>query len=552
MDSVSEGSSTREASKGRPPSLQDRPLVPSPYNGLGIRGNGDSPGGDTDVMSDDSLDNGPGVGEQSPGRNDGVVQDCKNSRRKMERPRKRKREELESGDEVFPDSPHSAALVAAAEVAAADVSRQGLLSVENSRNRRPQSRGTVNSVSSPEDLSLKSTTSSSDVPGQKQQSSTHPSTSISSPVVQGSERDTPGGSHWHGAGGGVNLGHVTPSDVTPSAVKELEAVMNRHLPFLETGQPALHSDASPPVRSGGSLRPSGCSNNFPAHAKKSTIQWVGSQSSAASSDGMAASTFLRSLYESRESVIRSNGSCTSTNASSTSSSSNNNISTNSSGGEVGAHRSGHMYGDLTNSMLTPPGSEAYKDHPPPFSIPSIVISTASSLPSSSAPASHSLKCVPGYGSQLSRGYPTALSLALPCGGLSDTYGMTPPSSVSPQDKLSSPFAAAAALVYNESSHTSAHCGGIGRSSLHHPSSSPTSQSSSSSANTSHAHLPGKDVVGCTSVTSGHMSDYNSAKAAYYAMSALNAGHPGHTGYADVNHNTTPAYDQCSRPVIPWY
>lgn len=581
-----DGSQTREKGNGRQPILQDRQPSSSPLCAGRGRSNGDSLAGESDAMSDcDSTETGTATGEQSPGRTDGVVHDSKNSRRKMERPRKRKREELDSEDEVFPDSPSSAGQTlsaAAADVAITDAIRQGLRTSDNirqgltnadsSKTLRPPSRGAVTSASSPEDLSLKSATSA-EVTGQKSQSSgSHPPSSLSSPVIQVSELDTPTSSHWHGSGAGggprgtptrtsgVAMGYNTGvSEVTPSAVKELEAVMNRHLPFLETGHSPLHTDASLPVRSGGQGR-SGASNSYPAHNKKSTIQWVGSHSSQAPpTDSMTASTFLRSLYESRESVIRSSGSCSSTTAANNNNNNNNGL-CNSSVEVGGGHRGGHVYNDVTN-MLTPPG-DSYKmamlgmekaGGPPAFSIPSIVISTASSssTPSSSLASPHSsLKCVPGYGSQLARGgYPLALNLALPCGGLSDSYGMTPPSSVSPQDKLTSPFASA--LVYNDSSssHPSSHCG-LGRPSLHHSSSSPSSSSSSSvSTSQSQSHMASKN---CSGLTSGHAQDYNSAKAAYYAMSALGAGHHGHAGYADVNHNTTAAYDQCSRPVIPWY
>ena len=337
--------------------------------------------------------------------------------------------------------------------------------------------------------------------------------------------------------------------------------MNRHLPFLEPAH--MHSDASPPARlhatlprvSNGTL-----SNSFPAHtAKKSTIQWVGSQpaaSSSSSSDAMAASSFLRCLYESRESVIRS---CNSASTATSTNAGNNSGSSGSKGGGVcsegGAPRNATMYEDMGGTLLTPPGAEVFKDHPPPFSIPSIVISSATSHPSASSPLTTSSSSsaavpgalsrqLPGYGGQLSRGgcYPPgALSLALPCGGLGDNgYGMTPPSSVSPQDKLPSPFAAAAAaaaLAYNESSHGAC---GLSRPSMHVPA-SPSS-------------LVAKDAaLGCHAGGGGGPgADYASAKAAYYAMSALGGGHSGHGGYADVNHNTTASYDQCARPVIPWY
>ncbi|XP_070180063.1 protein trachealess-like [Littorina saxatilis] len=534
---------------------------PSQSASHGLHGNNDA---ENDVMSDDSTDTSTGAGSSFAEKNEGVSQDCKNSRRKMERPRKRKRDEMEAGDGegVSPDSPQSGG---------------GDAHVENKNKKKKQkegegldgrtnkSRDPVNSVSSPEDLSLKSSLTSSVLEaGLKVTSSSSLQTSsaqltLSSPTLHGPDRDTPAGvQHWQsaGLGSGSHANGSSSSNVTPSTVKELEAVMNRHLPFLEPGQ--LHpSDTSPPSRLHGShsrVSNGSLSNSYPAHAaKKSTIQWVGSHSAASSTssssgsssstsvaDAMAASSFLRSLYESRESVIRS---C---NSSTTSGS-------NSGGGVKGGvcgegRGSNQMYEDMAGTLLTPPGADVFKDHPPPFSIPSIVISSTTSHSSSPSPltsssSSSAAKQLPGYGSQhhhhhqLARGYPTsALSLTLPCGGLGEAYSMTPPSSVSPQDKLPSPFAAAAAaaLAYNESSHNPY---GLGRTSMHPSSSS------------SHPSFVGKDggLGG-----GGHTTDYASAKAAYYAMSALSGGHhPGHGGY-DVNHNTTATYDQCARPVIPWY
>ncbi|XP_025104585.1 protein trachealess-like [Pomacea canaliculata] len=65
--------------------------------GLGSVGGGDSGDGDTDGLSDsDVVETGTDSGGQYAEKN-GSTQDSKNSRRKMERPRKRKREELDAG-----------------------------------------------------------------------------------------------------------------------------------------------------------------------------------------------------------------------------------------------------------------------------------------------------------------------------------------------------------------------------------------------------------------------------------------------------------------------
>lgn len=535
--------------------------------GLGSVGGGDSGDGDTDGLSDsDVVETGTDSGGQYAEKN-GATQDSKNSRRKMERPRKRKREELDAGLEK-----------GSGRGVAGSLPLDSRLSSPNGKDvgRSPPSRTGVGST--PQDLSLKP--SSSPSPAAAVGGGSLPSPIVQSPTTDSARpannTNNNNNNLWpRGAGGnsdnvseasslGSGSGGCLPPPVTSNTVKELEAVMNRHLPFLDNESMTSHPDGSRlgQGRTGSSVTSMNSSNTSSSSyhaqaAKKSTIQWVGSHASTADVDAMTASKFLRSLYESRESVIRSSGSChaavngSGNNNTAVSNGNNNNnnlcssINSNNNNNHGLGPRVNHVYPDVTGSLLTPPAGGEYRDQPPPFSIPSIVISSPSSHASSamalssscSSPISSSSSSVSSLKGASGYRYPSALSLSLPCAGLAEAYGMTPPASVSPHDKHASPFAAAA-LAYNESPHP-APCGLRSHHTLS-PASSPAT------------HVVGKDpgVVGsCGSMSGVHAQDYGTAKAAYYAMSALGSGHG---GYADVNHNTAAAYDQCSRSVIPWY
>ncbi|KAL3873766.1 hypothetical protein ACJMK2_036855 [Sinanodonta woodiana] len=166
---------------------------------------------------------------------------------------------------------------------------------------------------------------------------------------------------------------------TPTSVQELEEVMSKHLPSMKDMDQL-------------SLKPKdNCRNLSSFQKQKSTIQWVGSQTTV--HDSLPASTLLRNLYANRESVIRSSSSrpscypCSDLTVPSTTTSS--------------------------MTMLTPPGVEGFKDqmYIPQISLPSKNLSVFSTSP---------------------------LSVSLPS-SLTDSYSMTPPSSVSPQEKGQSPF-----------------------------------------------------------------------------------------------------------------
>lgn len=105
---------------------------------------------------------------------------------------------------------------------------------------------------------------------------------------------------------------------TSSAVKDLENVMNKHLP------------------AGNSLDKDLVANLGDYHdnlKQKSTIQWIGNQSGAHTASALTASALLRQIYSNRESVIRSN---------------------------VHLSRPG-FYSDMQSTLPTPPGSEGYSE-----------------------------------------------------------------------------------------------------------------------------------------------------------------------------------------------
>ena len=181
------------------------------------------------------------------------------------------------------------------------------------------------------------------------------------------------------------------STSTSASVRELEEVMNKHLPgdvnHMRTSS-SSRADCSHPAQ-------------LPKH--KSAIQWVGSQSQAL--DHLPATNLLRSFYTSRESVIRST---------------------------VYSHRTPQYYSDMQSSLLTPPGGstgmagDTYKDMVSPFVPTQMGVSKASAG---------------SLAYNLMAAYPTNPINVSMASSLSDSYGLaTPPSSVSPQDSYSNPFA----------------------------------------------------------------------------------------------------------------
>ena len=196
-----------------------------------------------------------------------------------------------------------------------------------------------------------------------------------------------GSGAWLGATTDDSAAHISPS--TSSSVRELEEVMNKHLPGdLDHLRTSHRTD---------------CSHPSQLLKHKSAIQWVGGAPSQTGLEHLPATNLLRSFYTSRESVIRST---------------------------VYSHRTPQYYTDMQPSLLTPPGggivSDAYKDMVSPFAPPQMSVGKAS------AAGSLAYNLMAAYPSN-----PINVSMAA---SLSDSYGLaTPPSSVSPQDSYSNPF-----------------------------------------------------------------------------------------------------------------
>ena len=213
---------------------------------------------------------------------------------------------------------------------------------------------------------------------------------IHSPVAMTTSPATTvtGSGIWLSTSANDSAAHISTS--TSTSVLELEEVMNKHLPgdieHLRTT--AQRTD---------------CSHRSQLLKHKSPIQWVGSQGQAGL-EHLPATNLLRSFYTSRESVIRST---------------------------VYSHRTPQYYSDMQSSLLTPPGgasiaNDAYKDMVSPF-VPSQMSVTKASA------GSLAYNLMAAYPSN-----PINVSMATT---LSDSYGLsTPPSSVSPQDNYSNPFA----------------------------------------------------------------------------------------------------------------
>ena len=196
-----------------------------------------------------------------------------------------------------------------------------------------------------------------------------------------------GSGAWLGVTTDDSAAHVSPS--TSSSVRELEEVMNKHLPGdIEHLRTSHRAD---------------CSHPSQLLKHKSAIQWVGGSPSQPGLEHLPATNLLRSFYTSRESVIRST---------------------------VYSHRTPQYYSDMQPSLLTPPGggsivSDAYKDMVSPFAPSQMSVGKASA-------GSLAYNLMAAYPSN-----PINVSMAA---SLSDSYGLaTPPSSVSPQDSYSNPF-----------------------------------------------------------------------------------------------------------------
>ena len=279
--------------------------------------------------------------------------DTKNSRRKMERPRKRRRDSGSDDGQTDVDSNGIENMLPSD-------------STDMVNNHMPASQnGCVAMASSPKDMGAKIR---SPIPEDLSVKNSHSGLSLhsGSGLMNGTEEKWPVSS--------ANAGSFNDVTTTTSSVRDLEEVMNKHLP-------ALPADSD--VRSGfhGDYTTSQGVLGFAKH--KSTIQWIGSgHGPPVHQEGHPATNLLRSLYANRESVIRTN---------------------------VYTPRP-QYYGDVQPSLLTPPGGT----EPSPFVTPQ----------AKTPPATYGL--LPAY--------PTnGVSMST---SLTDSYGMTPPASVSPQDKYS--------------------------------------------------------------------------------------------------------------------
>ncbi|XP_022252918.1 protein trachealess-like, partial [Limulus polyphemus] len=175
--------------------------------------------------------------------------------------------------------------------------------------------------------------------------------------------------------------YSTTNSSSSMSVKELEDVMNKHLPNSQmpgiAGTVAPHHDS--PTQDMMTTR---MTQSPQSHQQcKSTIQWIGGSQTT-----LPATTLLRQLYVNRESVIRS-----------------------------GTHVSRpSCYGEIQGALPTPPGSSSdggYNDQSQ-FILPSKI-------------RTESYGVLPGYTNT-----PVSVSNYI------DTYSaMTPPASVSPRDKF---------------------------------------------------------------------------------------------------------------------
>ena len=329
----------------------------------------------------------------------------KNSRRKNDRPRKRRRESEcdgttsggdsgsvhdDSADDMM-DAEHSKPAVDPALASSANTA--GSSSSDSSKPTRQ--------TPSPHDLTVKQ---SGDDLGALRNTPTTCSTEPTHCTDTADGKTTcENGNKWISqpqcTSANQAFNNSNTSSGPTSSVRDLEEVMNKHLP--------LQSEAEQ-IRSG--YESGGSSTDYNYNKHKSAIQWIGSQHSSgtgsasggsAGGDTLPATNLLRSLYANRESVIRSN---------------------------VYNPRPQYSYNEVQASLLTPPGasSDAYKDAVSSYSTsPSVQLNGVTSK------ASHSPYLPYTSGS--------ANSLTVAMSNMPEPYNITPPASVSPQDKYASQY-----------------------------------------------------------------------------------------------------------------
>lgn len=281
------------------------------------------------------------------GRYDKLKGDNKNSRRKMDKPRKRKKdsEAEQEGDVSLSSTVEQASNSLnllnedGAEPSASPVLKEAVSVITQSHAAPPASPKVCSPL--PEDLSVRQAPS----PMAAQSPPTHP-------AMTSSTHD------WVAPPSG--RAPESSSTVGGSSVRDLEEAMNKHLPTASSGAGTMEE-----------VEPYGRMSDY-----KSTIQWIGSN------DALPATNLLRSLYASRETVIRPN-----------------------------IYNPRPQYYDVQSTLLTPPGGDPY-------------------AAGKAVPASSSYGGMMGYSS-------SPISVAcMPSSNNNnmDTYSMTPPASVSPQEK----------------------------------------------------------------------------------------------------------------------
>lgn len=292
--------------------------------------------------------------------------DSKNSRRKMDRPRKRRRDYDSEEDSLDGSAKRFNSDAMRVPHIDSDYNHKGAMdehmnaAVSCSRLSESPDLMRSNRISSPgpQDLTVKSCS-----------------------VSQSGLQDGPA-AEWERISSDSDMLHGAGA----STVKDLEDAMNRHLPTMQQGDTSTEYEHD--------FNDTSLTENFPIK-HKSTIQWIGSNQSTAS-DTLPASNLLRSLYASRESVIRSSA-------------------------------RPHYYNELPVNMLTPPGgADGYKDHGS-FSV--YPLASTMNTKSHTTGAAH----YPPMSSYSTS--PISISMAT---NMTDSYSITPPSSVSPEDKLQSP------------------------------------------------------------------------------------------------------------------
>ena len=301
-----------------------------------------------------------------------------NSRRKADKPRKRKRASSDltatSNDAKTPraDNDEQMMNVEATQDQVDDCVSAGIEAVDSSTTGGHGAAAVGSPL--PEDLSTVRPADGSQSPEPLNSSpTTHDADAINHQTWLLANQTTSSAST--AAAVGVIADYTLSGVPSASSVHDLEAAMNKHLPT------AGSADLVDPYVSG--VRPHG-----------SAIQWISTAGSSMSHD--ATSTLLRSMYPSqRESVIRTNvysGGVTPT-----------------------AQRQYYpaSTADVQSALLTPPGA------------------TESAFINAAVPHSHSAKTPPSAGA-LNHGGGAGYGLA---GYGGDAYAMTPPSSVSPQDAL---------------------------------------------------------------------------------------------------------------------